>query len=75
MDTCPIDQIFADQFGTSEEEKAFLKELMASACDGHLCLHRKIPVNGKFIEDVDARHNWCDALVARWGDLYYLQKN
>ena len=75
MDSCAIDQIFAEQFGTSEEEKAFLKELMASARDGHLCLHRKIPVKGRFIEDVDARHNWCAALVARWGDLYYLQKN
>lgn len=75
IDESAIDQVFAEQFGTSEEEKLFLKEMMLSARSGHLCLSRKEEFSADFIETVDHQSKWFGKVVGKWGDLYYLQRN
>ena len=74
-ETEDIDEIFAEHFGTNEEERALLMELMRSARDGHLCLQKIRPITSSLIQKVDATTVFFDRLIAEWGDAYYMQRN
>ena len=75
LDGSEIDHVFAEQFGKDEKEKDFLAEMMKRAREGHLCLQRKEPFVGNFVEEVGEETEWFGKLVGKWDDLYYLQRN
>ncbi len=70
-----VDQLFAKLFGTTADERALLAKLMESARAGHLCLHQKEALFSPLIEDVNPETEWLSALIGRWQERYYLQRN
>ena len=70
-----VDQLFAKLFGKTVDEQAFLAKLMESARAGHLCMRQKEGLFSSLVEEVNAETEWFGALIGKWQERYYLQRN
>ncbi len=75
MEEVEVDKLFAKEFGTTDEERAFLSDIMQSAREGHLCIEPTHQINAKFIENLDDETEWFERLIGKWKNRYYLQRN